>query len=84
MLQIIMTCINVLLVFILLLVPGFFSAKKKYIVPSQVDGFSFFTTNFLWPAMIIDGTYFPCDDISGNEITARKEIGEIPLCYKSS
>ena len=54
MLQIIMTCTNVLLVFILLLLPGFFSAKKKYIVPSQVDGFSFFTTNFLWPAMIID------------------------------
>lgn len=54
MLQIIMTCINVLFVFILLLLPGFFSAKKKYIVPSQVDGFSFFTTNFLWPAMIID------------------------------
>lgn len=54
MLQIIITCINVLLVFVLLLVPGFFSAKKKYIMPHQVDGFSFLVTNFLWPAMIID------------------------------
>ena len=54
MLQIIMTCINVLLVFILLLVPGFFSAKKKYITPHQVDGLSFMTVNFLWPALIID------------------------------
>ena len=54
MLQIIMTCINVLLVFILLLVPGFFSAKKKYITPHQVDGLSFITVNFLWPALIID------------------------------
>lgn len=54
MLQIIMTCINVLLVFILLLLPGFFSAKKKYITPHQVDGLSFMTVNFLWPALIID------------------------------
>ena len=54
MLQIIMTCINVLLVFILLLVPGFFSAKKKYITPHQVDGLSFMGVNFLWPALIID------------------------------
>ena len=54
MLQIIMTCINVLFVFILLLVPGFFSAKKKYITPHQVDGLSFITVNFLWPALIID------------------------------
>ena len=54
MLQIIMTCINVLFVFILLLVPGFFSAKKKYITPHQVDGLSFLTVNFLWPALIID------------------------------
>lgn len=54
MLQITMTCINVLFVFILLLAPGFFSAKKNYITPKQVDGFSFLTTNFLWPAMIID------------------------------
>jgi len=54
MLQIIMTCINVLIVFILLLIPGFFSAKKKYITPHQVDGLSFMTVNFLWPALIID------------------------------
>jgi len=54
MLQIIMTCINVLVVFILLLIPGFFSAKKKYITPHQVDGLSFMTVNFLWPALIID------------------------------
>ena len=54
MLQIIMTCINVLFVFVLLLVPGFFSAKKKYITSHQVDGLSFMVTNFLWPAMIID------------------------------
>ena len=54
MLQIIMTCINVLFVFVLLLVPGFFSAKKKYVTPAQMDGFSFLVTNFLWPAMIID------------------------------
>lgn len=54
MLQIIGTCINVVLVFLLLLVPGFFSAKKKYITPNQVDGFSFLITNFLWPALIID------------------------------
>ena len=52
--QIILTCMNVLFVFVLLLVPGFFSAKKKYITTSQVDGFSFLVTNFLWPAMIID------------------------------
>ena len=52
--QIILTCINVVFVFILLLLPGFFSAKKKYITPHHVDGFSFLTTNFLWPAMIID------------------------------
>ena len=52
--QIILTCINVLFVFVLLLVPGFFSAKKKYVTPGQVDGFSFLVTNFLWPAMIID------------------------------
>ena len=54
MLQIIMTCINVLLVFMLLLLPGFFSAKKKYVTPLQVDGLSFMTVNFLWPALIID------------------------------
>ncbi len=54
MLQIIMTCINVLFVFVLLLVPGFFSAKKKYVTPHQVDGLSFMTVNFLWPALIID------------------------------
>ena len=54
MLQIIMTCINVLVVFILLLIPGFFSAKKKYITPHQVDGLSFMTVNFQWPALIID------------------------------
>ena len=54
MLQIIGTCINVVLVFLLLLVPGFFSAKKKYITPNQVDGFSFLITNILWPALIID------------------------------
>jgi len=54
MLKIIMTCINVLLVFVLLLVPGFFSAKKKYITSHQVDGLSFMTVNFLWPALIID------------------------------
>lgn len=54
MLKIIMTCINVLLVFVFLLVPGFFSAKKKYITPHQVDGLSFMTVNFLWPALIID------------------------------
>ena len=54
MLQIIGTCINVVLVFLLLLVPGFFSAKKKYITPNQVDGLSFLITNILWPALIID------------------------------
>lgn len=54
MLQIIMTCINVLVVFIFLLIPGFFSAKKKYVSPHQVDGLSFMTVNFLWPALIID------------------------------
>lgn len=54
MLHIIMTCINVLFVFVLLLVPGFFSAKKNYITPHQVDGLSFMTVNFLWPALIID------------------------------
>lgn len=54
MFQIIMTCINVLFVFILLLMPGFFSAKKKYITAHQVDGLSFMTVNFLWPALIID------------------------------
>lgn len=54
MFQIIMTCINVLFVFVLLLMPGFFSAKKKYITAHQVDGLSFMTVNFLWPALIID------------------------------
>lgn len=54
MLQIIATCINVLFVFVLLLVPGFFSAKKGFINSNQVDGLSFITTNFLWPALIVD------------------------------
>ncbi|MGN1267354.1 MAG: AEC family transporter [Dorea sp.] len=54
MLQMVATCISVLIVFVLLLMPGFFSAKKGFINSNQVDGFSFLLTNFLWPAMIID------------------------------
>ncbi len=54
MLSIIITCINVLFVFILLLLPGFFSAKKKFFTSHQMDGLSFMTVNFLWPALVID------------------------------
>lgn len=40
--------------FYIIIAARVFSAKKKYITPHQVDGLSFMTVNFLWPALIID------------------------------
>lgn len=50
----ILSCINNVLIFIILVIPGFFAKKRGLIDSKQIDGFSMLLVNFMWPAMVID------------------------------
>ena len=50
----ILSCISSIVVFILLVAPGYVVTHKKMLSPTQVDGFSILLVNLIWPAMIID------------------------------
>lgn len=50
----IFSCVNNVLIFILLVIPGYFCIRKKQIKALHIDGISTLLVNFLWPAMVID------------------------------
>lgn len=50
----IFSCINNVLIFIILVLPGFFGRKLHIIKSHHIDGVSSIIVNILWPAMVID------------------------------
>lgn len=50
----IFTCVNTVIIFILLVIPGYFFKKINLIDSHHIDGVSTILVNLLWPAMVID------------------------------
>ena len=54
MLENILSCVNNVLIFVFLVLPGFFAKRKNLIEAQHIDGLSSIIVNFLWPAMVIN------------------------------
>lgn len=48
------TGINTVLIFVILVLPGYYSIKKGVLQTMQIDGLSKILVTFIWPAMVID------------------------------
>lgn len=49
----IFSCINTVLIFVWMVVPGYIGTKKGIVKSEHMDGLSMLLVNFLWPAMVM-------------------------------